>query len=637
MGILQEIQQTAAKALKQLYNIDATDEQLALSPTRKEFEGDYTLVVFPFTKAARKKPTDIGDEVGRFLLENSENVAGFNVIQGFLNITTNNEYWKKHIYKILKNNNFGQKTKNGQKVMVEYASPNTNKPLHLGHIRNILLGESTANILEAEGYEVLRTQIVNDRGIAVCKSMLAWQHFGEGKTPQSTGIKGDHFVGDYYVLFEKEFQKEYKTWQQSETGQTAFTTWISVEKNRARAEKQLEEAKKSKEDDDLTLEKIFFKEYKNTYFNQQSALGAAAKKMLIKWEQGDPDTIELWQQMNAWVYEGFNLTYQKLGATFDCIYYESDTYLLGKDVIDTGLQQGIFYQKEDGSVWIDLEDAGLDQKLVLRSDGTSVYITQDIGTAMVRHQNHAFDKMAYVVADEQNYHFQALFETLKKMGEPYANGLHHLSYGMVNLPEGRMKSREGTVVDADDLIDEVVGEVREGSKEMGTLDTLPKADQAVIFEQIGLAAIKFFILKVNPQRSMVFDPKESVDLQGQTGPYIQYSCVRINSVLEKAQREGIDLNTTGYEGLLPLEKDLLMQLHAYPAVLAEAAETYNPAVVANYAYNLAKTYHRFWNEVPILRAESEAAKAFRLRLGEAVGKVLAAALGLLGIEVPKRM
>lgn len=645
MNIIKQIQASTAAAVQQLYGLDAfVESDIAVSPTRKEFEGDYTVVVFPFVKAAKKKPADLAHELGDYLLQQFNIIKKFNVIQGFLNLSLSDEYWKSIIRNARTDNYLDPKPAHRKKVMVEFASPNTNKPLHLGHIRNILLGDSMARILSATGNEVVRTQIINDRGIAICKSMIAWQYFAEGLTPAEANLKGDHFVGEQYVRFEKEFQNEYKLWQQSPEGQGVFLAWKSDEQQLARAKKRLEEQGQldllgNEENVTIILEKYFFKEYKNNYFNEHSTLGRAAKEMLLRWEEGDADTIALWKKMNNWVYEGFDVTYQRLGVSFDSLYYESNTYLLGKDIIEKGLEKGVFYRKDDGSVWIDLEDVGMDQKLVLRSDGTSVYITQDIGTAQLRYTQHAFDKMAYVVADEQNYHFQALFETLKKLGEPYANGLYHLSYGMVNLPEGRMKSREGTVVDADDLMDEVIAEARASVGEGSTLLSLDAAAQQDAFRQIGLAALKYFMLKVNPKKTMIFDPKESVDLQGQTGPYIQYSCVRIKSVLEKASKEtdGLSNNEDEYETLLPLERELAMQLYSFSDVLEAAADEYDPSTLANYAYVLAKNFHRFWNEAPIIRAETPQARTFRLGLCQAVGKVLNQSLELLGIEVPNRM
>lgn len=614
MDIVADIEDKVVEAVKALYDLELTPDQVNLSPTRKEFTGDYTLVVFPFTKAARKAPPQIGEELGGYLVDHLDQVVGYNVIKGFLNLELDNEFWKNFLLEIADRKKYGHATAKGEKVLVEFSSPNTNKPLHLGHIRNILLGWSTSRILEAAGYEVVKVQIVNDRGIAVCKSMLAWQKFSGGETPESSGMKSDHFVGKYYVLFEEKFQEEYRDWQKSGAGQKAFA-----------------ERKDQKQD-----EAAFFKAYKNEYFNHHSSLGAEAKEMLRKWEQQDSDTIALWEKMNGWVYAGFNATYESLGVEFDKLYYESDTYLLGKDSIEAGLKKDLFYRKEDGSVWIDLTDAKLDHKLVLRSDGTSVYMTQDIGTAQLRNRDFGVDKMVYVVGDEQNYHFQVLFEILKRLGEPYADGLYHLSYGMVDLPTGRMKSREGTVVDADDLIAEVITEAWASSEERGTLEGMTEEERDQIIRQIGLAALKFFIIKVQPQKRMTFNPKESVDMQGQTGPYIQNAYVRIRSVLRKAGEADLSA-ACEYQELAPAEKELITALYTYPELIQTAADTYDPSLIANFAYNLAKGYHKFYTDHSILKAESEAARSFRLVLSKTVAQVLHTALDLLGIEAPEKM
>ena len=619
-NITEIIQQQVLQAVAQLYGETVLAKQVQVSATRKEFEGDYTVVTFPFTRVAKKKPEEIGEDLGNYLVANVKEVKAFNVIKGFLNLVIDDAFWTGFLEQIYDQPNYGQHEPRDEKVMVEFSSPNTNKPLHLGHIRNILLGWSTSKILSAAGYDTIRVQVVNDRGIAICKSMLAWQKFGNGETPESVGEKSDHFVGRYYVFFEKKFQEEYKTWQQTPEAQAIF-------------------AEKRKKDQD---EAAFFKAFKNAYFNDFSQLGAEAREMLRQWEAGDPDTVALWKQMNGWVYEGFEKTYQRLGVEFDKYYYESDTYLLGKDIIQDGLERGIFYKKDDGSVWIDLTDAKLDEKIVLRSDGTSVYITQDMGTARLRYEDFGAKRMIYVVADEQNYHFQVLFETLKRLGEPYAEGLYHLSYGMVDLPTGKMKSREGTVVDADDLIAEVIAEAKENSKERDTLSDLSGEKQAEILRKVGMAALKFFIIKVTPQKRMVFDPKESVDLQGQTGPYVQNAYVRIQSVLRKADELGIRNAELGshskdYVTLETDEKDLIAQLYAFPALIEEAAQTYDPSVIANYCYNLAKAYHKFYHDYSILKAESEAARAFRIKLCQAIGHVLAFGMDLLGIEMPERM
>lgn len=614
MKILQEIQKGIVGALQSGYGYKATLADVQVGQTRREFEGDYTVVVFPFVKATKSNPVQLGEVLGAYVVEHVDAVGRFNVVKGFLNFSMTDAYWKNQLQSVYAMADFGVHPANGKKVMVEFSSPNTNKPLHLGHIRNILLGWSCSKILAAAGYEVIRTQIINDRGIAVCKSMLAWQKFGNGETPESTGEKGDHFVGKYYVRFDQEYNKEYELWQKTEEGQSVY-----------HAQKKGDQ---SAED--------FFKKYKNEYFNAYSLLGNEAKDMLLAWEAKDDQIRNLWMMMNSWVYSGFGATYKALGVEFDKLYYESDTYLLGKKTVDEGLAKEVFYREDDGSVWIDLEDAGMDKKIVLRSDGTAVYMTQDIGTAMVRNTDFGVEKMVYVVADEQDYHFKVLFEILKRLGEPYADELHHLSYGMIDLPTGKMKSREGTVVDADDLMLEVIQEAREGSAERGELGEMDKADQEDILRMIGLAALKFMIIKVQPKKRMTFDPKESVDMQGQTGPYVQNAYVRIKSILRRYEKESYG----SYEKYIDLnihETALLKEIVEYPGLVQSAAENYDPSAIANYAYNLAKTYHRFYHDVRILTAESEEAKAFRLELSSVVASVLSKAMDLLGIEMPERM
>lgn len=615
MNIVEIIQNGVVQAVKDLYGGDISPGQITMNSTRKEFEGDYTVVVFPFSKIAGKGPEVIGAEIGRYLVDKVEQIDRYNVVKGFLNLVVSDKYWLDFLSAAHADPHFGRQPSSGKKVLVEFSSPNTNKPLHLGHIRNILLGWSTYKILQAVGHEVFRVQIVNDRGIAICKSMLAWDKFAEGATPESIGIKSDHFVGDYYVLFEQKFQEEYRQWQQTEAGKAQFHA------NRQNGQSEEE----------------FFKAFKNTYFNEHSNLGMQAKEMLLRWEAGDQPTLELWNRMNEWVYAGFSKTYEDLGVTFDKLYFESDTYLLGKDLVEQGLKQGVFYKKDDGSVWIDLTEANLDHKLVLRSDGTSVYITQDLGTAHLRYKDFGVDKMVYVVADEQNYHFQVLFEILKRLGEPYAGGLYHLSYGMVDLPTGKMKSREGTVVDADDLIAEVIEEARRNASERGEVMNFPPEKQSDIIRKIALAALKFHIIKVHPQKRMVFDPKESVDLQGHTGPYIQYSYVRINGIGKRAGLEGLDaIDTGGYVSLQPIEREMIQQVSQFPDVVLAAAAEYDPSQVANYCYTLAKSYSKFWHDLPIFDAELPA-KKFRLFLSATVGKVLKTGMDLLGIDMPEKM
>ncbi len=614
MNATANLKKIIVQALNEIWGLEIEDTDVLVNETRPEFEGDFTVVVFPFAKQLRTAPVKIGEQLGNYILEKSTAISSFNVVQGFLNLSFNNSFWNVQLDEILKNVNFGYSEPNGNKVLVEFSSPNTNKPLHLGHIRNILLGWSSSKLLQAAGYEVVKTQIVNDRGIAICKSMIAYQLFGNGTTPESTGIKGDHFIGKYYVSFETHFKQEYKKWQKSDNGLNAFDS------NKKEGE----------------IEDHFFDRFKNEYFNTYSKLGIQAKEMLLKWEDGDEDTIQLWSKMNSWVYEGFEKTYEKLGVYFDRNYYESDTYKLGKTLIEDGLKREVFYKKEDGSVWINLEDVGMDHKLVLRSDGTSVYMTQDIGTAQQRNVDNQVNRMVYVVADEQDYHFKALFEILKKLEEPYAHELHHLSYGMVDLPTGKMKSREGTVVDADDLIEDVINEAKSASMSRGELEGVDQFDQEEIFRKIGLAALKFFIIKVNPRKRMTFDPKESVDMQGQTGPYIQNAYVRILSVLRKSKNNST-LEVLDYDDLQELERKLIQTMFQFPDFIKDAAEALDPSSIANYCYNLAKMYHRFYHEFRILSAETESAKYFRLKLSEAVAQILKTGMDLLGIEMPDRM
>jgi arginyl-tRNA synthetase len=608
------IQHHLTLAVKELYGLDISDNLLPITPTRKEFQGDFTVVTFPLTKLARKKPEIIGEELGQILLRDFSELDSFNVIQGFLNLSLVPAFWNSFVLSLQDNPSFGELPANGEKVLVEFSSPNTNKPLHLGHIRNILIGWSVSKILKAAGFEVFRVQIINDRGIAICKSMLARKIWGADKTPQSTGIKGDFFVGSYYVLFEQKFQEEYANWQLTSEAKEIF------------------ESKKKPDQSEVA----FFKSYKDLYFNAYSELGKQAGEMLRNWEAGEKETIATWLQMNQWVYAGFDHTYQLLGVHFDKLYYESQTYLLGKDIVQEGMEKSVFYKEADGSVWIDLTDVKLDKKVVLRKDGTSVYITQDLGTAALRYDDFKANKMIYVVADEQNYHFQVLFEIAKKLKVPYAEGLHHLSYGMVDLPTGKMKSREGTVVDADDLIEEVVLEARKNSEERGVLADLSDAERSEIIRKIGLAALKYFIIKVQPQKRMTFDPKESVDMQGQTGPYIQNAFVRIQSVLRKAGEFDADLAGNYLEFVLE-EREIIQQLYQYPNVIEESALQYDPSAIANYAYALAKNYHRFYHEHSILKADDLAVRSFRLCMSKAVGSVLNHSMNLLGIEMPDKM
>lgn len=604
-NIIDEIGKVTVQGVKSLYGMDVPVSDILITPTKKEHNGDYTIVTFALAKALKQAPPQIAAALSGYIAEYMPAIESTEVIQGFLNVSLSAAYWNGVLEEMRKDADFWKPDQPSEKILVEFASPNTNKPLHLGHIRNVLLGWSTYKILSSCGHDVKRVQIINDRGIAICKSMLAWKKFSNGITPEEAGIKSDHFVGDWYVRFETEFKTEYEAWQVTPEAQSIYA-------NRKDAEQS---------------EKEFFKEYKNQYFNNSSSLGREARDMLLAWEANDPDTIELWKKMNNWVYQGFDVTYDRLGVAFDKLYYESNTYLLGKDIIDRGLQNGAFYKKEDGSVWVDLTEYGLDHKLLLRKDGTSVYMTQDMGTAEIRYEELGAKRMVYVVADEQNYHFQALFAIMKKLGAPYADGLHHLSYGMVDLPSGKMKSREGTVVDADDLMDDVISEAAEAAKEREMTDN-------EIIRKIGMAALKFFIVKVDPRKRMTFDPKASVDLQGQTGPYIQNAFVRIQSILRKTG----DVNQ-GYDGyvLNADEKLLLNLLSQCNTVIADAAREYSPALVANYVYALAKEYHRYYHDVKVLHAESDEARAFRVQLIRVIAHVIEQTMDLLGIEMPDHM
>jgi len=581
----------AVKAVKTLYQTELNAADVNLQPTRKEFEGQVTIVTFPFTKFSRKSPEQTGNEIGEFLKNEVKEIAGFNIIKGFLNISLADGYWLDKFHNEILPDDFADFKPNGKKVMVEYSSPNTNKPLHLGHVRNNLLGYSVAEILKAGGYEVIKTNLVNDRGIHICKSMLAWQKFGNGETPESTGEKGDHLVGKYYVLFDKEYKRqidELRSFGQSE-----------------------EEAKKN------------------------APIIKEAQEMLQQWEAGNEKVISLWKMMNLWVYDGFGKTYEALGVNFDKFYYESETYLLGKDIVEEGLEKGVFFEKEDGSVWIDLTADGLDQKLVRRSDGTSVYMTQDLGTAQEKYKNFHMDESIYVVGNEQDYHFKVLFLILEKLGKSWAKGLYHLSYGMVDLPSGKMKSREGTVVDADDLISEMEQTAKEQTEALGKVEKYSETEKNELYHTIGMGALKYFLLKVDPKKRLLFDPNESVDFQGHTGPFIQYTHARIRSVLSRV--ENFNNQRITIEALDSEERDLILILSQFPETISQAATGHSPAVIANYVYEVAKAFNKFYHEKSILQAEDETTKQFRLQLSSATAKVIKKAMKLLGIEVPERM
>jgi len=586
-----------ADAVKTLYGLETEVNQIQLQKTKKEFEGDLTVVIFPFVKAARKSPEQTGQEIGEYLLKNNPVISSFNVIKGFLNLSISRSYWLETLSEIHKDEQFGitAPTENSELMMIEYSSPNTNKPLHLGHVRNNLLGHSIAEIQKANGWKVIKTNIVNDRGIHICKSMLAWKLFGNGETPETSGLKGDHLVGKYYVVFDKAYKAEIKELMEKGLSE--------------------EEAKKSAP---LILE---------------------AQQMLLAWENNDPEVRRLWETMNAWVYAGFDVTYKKLGVDFDKIYYESQTYLEGKDKVEEGLATGAFYRREDGSVWADLTADGLDEKLLLRADGTSVYMTQDIGTAKLRYEDYPINKMVYVVGNEQNYHFQVLSILLDKLGFEWGKNLVHFSYGMVELPEGKMKSREGTVVDADDLMDEMIDSARETSQELGKLDNCTPEEIERIVRMVGLGALKYFILKVDPRKSMTFNPKESIDFNGNTGPFIQYTHARIKSVLRKAVEQGIDFSSIEDTQLVISEKEsyLIQLITEFPGVVKLSGEEFSPALIANYIYELVKEYNQFYHDFTILKEENLKLKQFRLVLSETTASIIKTGMLLLGIEVPERM
>ena len=615
MSIEQQIATTVLQAVTALYGEQVAPSMVQLQKTKKEFEGNLTLVVFPFVKMARRKPEEVGEQIGAYLKEHCEAVANYNVVKGFLNLEISPKAWLNLLSAIHSDAHFGEKQASEQSplVMIEYSSPNTNKPLHLGHVRNNLLGWSLARIMEANGNRVVKTNIVNDRGIHICKSMLAWQKWGNGETPESSGKKGDHLIGDYYVAFDKHYRAEVKelTAQYVANGMDA------------------EEAeRKAKEESPLMKE---------------------AHEMLVKWEQNDSDVRQLWEKMNSWVYAGFDETYKALGVAFDKIYYESQTYLKGKAKVEEGLEKGLFFRKEDNSVWADLTQEGLDQKLLLRSDGTSVYMTQDIGTAEMRFHDFPIDKMIYVVGNEQNYHFQVLSILLDRLGFKWGKELVHFSYGMVELPNGKMKSREGTVVDADDPVSEMIDSAFKTSEELGKFDDMDNAERAEIARIVGMGALKYFILKVDARKNMLFNPEESIDFNGNTGPFIQYTHARIRSIIRKAQQEAAEAGTVvnslmaqgdeaALSGLLSQKEiDLIQKMNEYGAAVAQAGKDYSPSGIANYCYELTKEFNQFYHDYSILKEENKEKRAVRLLLAANVAKLLKNGMSLLGIEVPERM
>lgn len=602
MNIEQKIQQAAMAAVKALYGMDADEKMVQLQKTRSEFEGNLTLVVFPFVKTARKAPAVVAQEIGEYLVTESGVVSSYNVVNGFLNLCIADAAWTQLLSDIEGDEHYGEKTagEDSPLVMIEYSSPNTNKPLHLGHVRNNLLGWSLAQIMQANGNKVVKTNIVNDRGIHICKSMLAWLKWGNGETPETSGKKGDHLIGDYYVAFDKHYREEVKALKEQFVAEGMY------------AEAAEERAKR------------------------EAPLIVEAHEMLVKWEQNDPEVRALWAKMNDWVYAGFDETYKMMGVAFDKIYYESDTYLEGREKVEEGLAKGFFYRRDDNSVWADLTGEGLDEKLLLRSDGTSVYMTQDIGTAKLRFQDYPIDQMIYVVGNEQNYHFQVLSILLDKLGFSWGKDLVHFSYGMVELPNGKMKSREGTVVDADDLMAAMIDDARRTSDELGKFDDMTEEEKAEIARVVGLGALKYFILKVDARKNMLFNPEESIDFNGNTGPFIQYTYARIRSILRKAEATGVQAEATNIQ-LAQKEIDLIQKISEYAAAVAQAGKDYNPSGIAKYCYELTKQFNQFYHDFSILNADTEEQKRFRLLIAKNVAKNIKNGMALLGIEVPERM
>lgn len=591
----QQIQKAISKAFVELYNHELPESEISLQPTRKEFEGSYTFVVFPYLKVTKGKPEESGAQIGTWLKENTDFIANYNVVKGFLNLELDDLSWIRTLSDIASDQAFGNLASNGQKVMVEFSSPNTNKPLHLGHLRNNFLGDSAARILAANGYEVKKVNLVNDRGVHICKSMLAYQKIGNDETPESAGMKGDHLIGKYYVKFDQMYKAEVN---------------VLVEKGM-----DPEEAKK---------EAPSIKE---------------AQEMLQKWEKGDSETVALWEKMNGWVYEGFDRTYETMGIKFDKMYKESNTYLLGKEVVEEGLQKGVFFKKDNGSVWVDLTDEGMDEKLVLRADGTAVYMTQDMGTCDMKHKDFPFDKSVFVVGNEQDYHFKVLFAIMKKLGRTYADGLYHLSYGMVDLPTGKMKSREGTVVDADDLLQEMFNTAEKHTRELGKIEGMDDDEAQSLYKTLGLGALKYFLLKVDPKKRMLFNPQESIEFQGHTGPFIQYTHARISAILRRGKSLEIQTNFDSEKvgELSKREVELIFKITEFTKALREAAKEYSPAIIAQYVYDLAKDYNGFYQEVPIFNEDNKDKLAFRIALSSITAKLIKQSMDLLGIEVPERM
>ena len=596
MNIKQDISNSIKEFASSKHSTELLDNEIQLSPTKAEFDGDTTLVCFPLLRKIKMSPEALANEIGEFLKENNENIADFNVVKGFLNLSYTNEFWSNFLNKNFNNDKYGHFTQTeAQKIVLEYSSPNTNKPLHLGHIRNNLLGYSLSRLLKQYGYEVIRTNLVNDRGIHICKSMLAWIKYGNGETPESANMKGDHLIGKYYVKFDVEYKKE--------------------------------------------IEELIKKGMSEEEASKQAPLILEAQELLRQWEAGDKETVELWKKMNQWVYDGFDVTYKQLGIEFDKIYYESETYELGRAIVEDAFQKGIFTQREDKSIWCDLTDEGLDEKLLLRSDGTSVYMTQDLGTAKLRAEEFNADKMVYVVGNEQNYHFDVLKLILhKKLGFDWGEGISHMSYGMVELPSGKMKSREGTVVDADDLMSDMIALAKETTMELGKIEDFESEEAHKLYEMIGLGALKYFILKVDPKKNMMFDPKQSIDFNGNTASFIQYTHARISSILRRAKDENIDFSELkGVSNISKIETEFLNTIFQYPEIVAEAAKNYSPALIANYTYEFAKKFNQFYHQIPILRESEKDLLSFRLKLSSMAAMIIKNGMWILGIDVPEKM
>ncbi|THU37987.1 arginine--tRNA ligase [Niastella caeni] len=609
MAIVPVIQSAVSVQINKLYQVDIDPSSITVSETKPEFEGDYTVVLFALLKTLKKQPEALGNELGQQLVaDNAALFSGYNVIKGFLNLSVSDGWWLQFLQEQYNDPNFGRQPRNGKRVMVEYSSPNTNKPLHLGHLRNNFLGWSVAEIYKANGYEVIKTCIANDRGIHICKSMIAWQLFGNGATPESTGIKGDHLVGDYYVMFGTALKKQMEPIKEKKLA-------------------ELIESGKSKE------EALKYMDDKKEELEKEAPIMKAAQQMLVDWEAGKPDVVELWRMMNSWVYSGFDVTYKRIGSDFDKVYYESETYLLGKELVEEGLRKKVFFRKDDGSVWVDLTKDGLDEKIVQRRDGTAVYITQDIGLAEVKQNEFKCDLSVYVVGDEQNYHFKVLKLICQKLGVDGADGIFHLSYGMVELPTGRMKTREGTVVDADDILDEMIKEAERKTQELGKTEGLAEAELKDLYDIIGTGGLKFFLVRVDPKKRMIFNPEESIDLHGFTATFIQYAYARMQSIFRQELPKGGEIGAD----LLPLEKQLIITLERYADVLQQAGAEMNPSVIAGYAFALAKLFNSFYNEHKVLKAESAEKKELRLQLSQMTAHVIKSGMALLGIRVPERM